>query len=464
MLRGINSNSVDLIYLDPPFNKGQAFHAPIGTSAEGASFHDIWSPDEVKDEWHNQINDRFPELYKYLDAVGNIGSRSAKYYLIYMAVRLIEIRRVLKEDGSVYLHCDPTASHYLKLLMDTIFGHGMFSSEISWKRTSAHNDSKTFGNVRDVLLFYGNSEINSDSIKVPLKEEYVRKFYHHEDERGKYRLSDLTGPKTTSGQSGEPWKDISPGDVGRCWSVPLRGDYAKWIEENIIPGYRSIKSPQERLDALATAGMIHKSKSGRAMPSLKRYLKSTKGQIPSNSWEDINPVHAHSKERTGYPTQKPLALLERIIKASSDPGDIVMDPFCGCATACIAAERLERKWVGIDVSEKAYDLVIERLEKEVPSDMFREPIFRKDRPVRTDVEYKKAPTAEDRKYLYGHQNGTCAACKTRFEIQHLEIDHIVPRSQGGGHELENLQLLCSNCNRKKGDRPMEYLIARLRAA
>ena len=146
----------------------------------------------------------------------------------------------------------------------------------------------------------------------------------------------------------------------------MRGDYAKWIEENIIPVYRSIKSPQERLDALATAGMIHKSKSGRGMPSLKRYLKSTKGQIPSNSWEDINPVHAHSKERTGYPTQKPLALLERIIKASSDPGDIVLDPFCGCATACIAAERLERKWVGIDVSEKAYDLVIERLEKEVP--------------------------------------------------------------------------------------------------
>ena len=193
-------------------------------------------------------------------------------------------------------------------------------------------------------------------------------------------------------------------------------------------------------------------------------MKAVKGQALSNSWEDINPVQARSKERTGYPTQKPLALLERIIKASSDPEDIVLDPFCGCATTCIAAEKHGRKWVGIDVSEKAYDLVIERLEKEVPSDWFRKPIFRKDIPVRTDVEYKKAPTKEDKKYLYGHQNGRCAACKTKFEIQHLEIDHFVPRSQGGGHELENLQLLCSNCNRKKGDRPMEYLMARLKAA
>ena len=465
MLRGINSNSIDLIYLDPPFNKGKAFHAPIGTSAEGASFHDIWSPDEVKDEWHNQVNDRFPELYKYLDAVGNIGSRSAKYYLIYMAVRLIEMRRILKDDGSLYLHCDPTVSHYLKLLMDTIFGHEMFSSEISWKRTSAHNDSLTFGNVRDVILMYGNSNVNVDAIREPLKGKTIEKDYKYEDEqRGLYAIDNLTGPKTSDGLSGKPWKDINPGDVGRCWSVPLKGEYAKWIEENIIPSYRSIKTPQGRLDALDESGLIHWPEKKGGMPRLKRYLQASTGQVLSNLWDDIPPVSARSKEYTGYPTQKPLRLLERIIKASSNTGEIVLDPFCGCATACIAAEKLERKWIGIDVSEKAYGLMIERLEKEVPSDMFRKPIFRKDRPVRADIEYKKAPTREDKKYLYGHQNGTCAACKTKFDIQHLEIDHIVPRSQGGGHEQENLQLLCSNCNRKKGDRPMEYLMARLRAA
>lgn len=253
---------------------------------------------------------------------------------------------------------------------------------------------------------------------------------------------------------------MSANSIGRR----IKGDYARWIEENIIPDYRKIESPLDRLDSLNEAGLIYWPKKKKGMPRLKRYLKAVKGQALSNSWEDINPVQARSKERTGYPTQKPLALLERIIKASSDPEDIVLDPFCGCATTCIAAEKHGRKWVGIDVSEKAYDLVIERLGKEVPSDWFRKPIFRKDRPVRTDIEYKKAPTRQDKKYLYGHQNGRCAACKTKFEIQHLEIDHIVPRSQGGGHEQENLQLLCSNCNRKKGDRPMEYLLARIKAA
>ena len=268
--------------------------------------------------------------------------------------------------------------------MDTIFGHDMFGSEISWKRTSAHNDSRTFGNVRGVILFYGRRDINVDSVRVPLDKDYVRKFYREEDKRGVYQAIDLTGPKTTSGPSREPWKGIFSGDVGRCWSVPLKGDYARWIEENVIPDYRKIESPLNRLDALDEADLICWPKKKKGIPRLKRYLKAVKGQALSNSWEDINPVQARSKERTGYPTQKPLALLERIIKASSDPEDIVLDPFCGCATTCIAAEKHGRKRVGIDVSEKAYDLVIERLEKEVSSDWFRKPIFRKDIPVRTD--------------------------------------------------------------------------------
>ena len=171
-----------------------------------------------------------------------------------------------------------------------------------------------------------------------------------------------------------------------------------------------------------------------------------------------------SKERLGYPTQKPLKLLDRIIKASSNERDIVLDPFCGCATTCIAAENLQRNWIGIDVSHKAYDLVIERLNSEVPPDLFRGvPVFRTDIPTRTDIPHKKAPTEEDKFYLFGKQNSKCYGCFTRFEIQHLEIDHFIPKSQGGSHERENLQLLCGHCNRIKGDRPMEYLKSKMKA-
>lgn len=392
VLRGINSNSIDLIYLDPPFNKGRNFHAPIGTSAEGASFHDIWSPDEVKDEWHNQINDRFPELYKYLNSVGEIGSRSAKYYLIYMAVRLVEMKRVLKETGSIFLHCDPTASHYLKLLLDTVFGHRNFRNEVVWCYTGNSTPKTRFQSKHDVVLFYAKKveEIVFKPILAPYSEATLKRYNHVDADGRRYKMSTLRkGLEKVYAKEGKPIED--------------------W-------------------------------------------------------WSDI-PVVRKKSERLGYPTQKPLPLLERMIEASSNSGDIVLDPFCGCATTCVAAEKLDRQWIGIDVSEKAYDLVKDRLNREVPPDLFRgEPVFRKDIPFRTDVDYKKAPTKEDKKYLYGHQNGKCAACKTKFEIQHLEVDHIVPRSQGGGHEQENLQLLCSNCNRKKGDRPMEYLMARLRAA
>lgn len=174
ILRGINSNSIDLIYLDPPFNKGRAFHAPIGTTAEGASFHDIWSPDEVKDEWHNQINDRYPDLYKYLDAVGMIGSRSAKYYLIYMAVRIIEMHRILKETGTIYLHCDPTASHYLKLLLDTIFGYRNFVNEIIWSYRTGGAGKKAWSRKHDVIFFYAKNE-KEKIIKYNIKDFFMKK-------------------------------------------------------------------------------------------------------------------------------------------------------------------------------------------------------------------------------------------------------------------------------------------------
>ena len=416
VMRGINSNSIDLIYLDPPFNKGKNFHAPIGTSSEGAEFSDIWSPDDVKDEWHNQINDLHPNLYKYLDAVGAIGSRSAKYYLIYMAIRLLEIRRILKPTGSVYLHCDPTASHYLKLLMDTIFGHRQFRNEIVWhyKGSAMTAASRVFPRKHDILLLYSKS--NKYMFSLPRAEV----------------LSDAMLAR---------WGDKVDGNNNVLWGK---------IKHE--PG--QVKKHKAKLT----------KKLGRA-PRDTDIAWTAKASLIRSVWTDIAEVRNHKKykESIGYPTQKPLALLERIITASSNKGDMVLDPFCGCATACIAAERLGRQWVGIDVSIKAKELVKMRLEEEVPADLIRrKPIFRNDLPSRTDVPHKAKPTKKDKQMLYGMQDGKCKGCTVRFDIRHFHIDHIVPVSQGGSSEQSNLQLLCGSCNNIKGARPMEYLKARVK--
>lgn len=374
ILRGINSDSIDLIYLDPPFNKGRNFHAPIGTTAEGAEFKDIWSPDDVKDEWHNEVNDRYPSLYKYLNAVEAIGNRSAKYYLIYMAVRLIEMYRILKPTGSIYLHCDPSASHYLKLLMDTIFKHGNFRNEIIWCYTGPQRSGRYFPRKHDSILFYAktkNNTFHKDPIRVP----------------------------------------------------------SKW---NQLGGFN---------DGVGGINI---------------------GKVPEDWWHMT--FGPNSKERIGYPTQKPLALLERIIAASSDKNDYVLDPFCGCATTCIAAAKLERRWIGIDVSRKAHDLVKMRLKNEVPPSFFDGvPVFREDIPVRTDKPFRRKFTAADKNRKYGEQDGKCAACRVRFDNRNLTNDHIIPLAKGGSNEYDNLQLLCGSCNSIKGNRSMEYLRARLKA-
>ncbi len=389
VIRGINSDSIDLIYLDLPFNKGKQFHAPVGSEAEGATFDDIWHEESVKEEWHEEIKARQPELYKYLDAVGDIGSRTAKYYLIYMAVRLFEMHRVLKDTGSLYLHCDPTASHYLKLLLDTIFGHQHFKNEIVWSYRRWPAKQRSFQRMHDILLRYTNSNIFFwNQLFEPLADSTLKadgglKILNVFDEKGKRMRGKKSGEQSLGSHIRDVW------DIG-------------------------ILSPT-------------------------------------------------AKERTGYPTQKPLALLERIIQASCPPEGLVLDPFCGCATTCIAAERLGRKWIGIDVAPKAFELVKARLKKEVPKDLLRDkPIYRTDIPTRTDKDFKKKSTKEDKFFLFGKQDGKCNGCKEKFGIRHFDTDHIVPEIHGGGSEIENLQLLCSNCNRIKGKRTMEYLMARLK--
>ncbi len=461
ILRGLNSESVDLIYLDPPFNSNRNYAAPVGSSAAGAAFKDTWTLSDLDVAWMGLIADEHPAIYKTLEAAGLTHGKGMQSYLCMMAVRLLEMRRVLKDTGSIYLHCDPTASHYLKLLMDGVFGSSMFKAEVNWLRTSAHNDSRTFGNVSDKILFYSSSPINVDSIRIPLNPEYVRSHYRHSDERGLYQDTDLTGPGLSQGESGKLWHGYDPGIAGRCWSVPRTGKYAYWIDGNVIPGYKDVGSVLARLDALDQANMLHYTPNG-AVPRLKRYLEASPGQVPSNSWDDVPPINSQAKERIGYPTQKPLALLERIIKASSNEGDMVLDPFCGCATACVAAENLGRQWVGIDLSPKAVELVNLRLQQTMGS-LFHNRLVtaRTDIPQRTDIE-APLPYRQNKHVLFGQQEGRCNGCKTEFPFRQFEVDHVIPRSRGGTDHLDNLQLLCAHCNRTKGDRPQEYLVARLR--
>ena len=456
VMRGMNSNCIDLIYLDPPFNSNADYAAPIGSKAAGAEFKDTWGLNEISLAWHGIIKSENPSLYNLLNATRKIHGDSMMAYLIYMSIRLMEMKRILKPTGSIYLHCDSHASHYLKLLMDDIFGKQNFRNHIIWKRSSSKNDGviQQFGRVTDHILFYGNP-INVDEIQVPLSEEYVATNYNHVDQRGRWQGTDLSGPGTSQGESGMSWKGWNPTDRGRCWSVPKTGKYAKYIE-SVIPGYLAEESILRRLDLLHEADFIYWTSKG--TPRLKRYLQENQGQTPGDIWTDIDALSSHSHEATKYPTQKPVALLERIIRASSNKGDLVLDPFCGCATTLIAAQCNHRNWVGIDISEKASELIDERMRKEHPLMTYKK-IRLYVAPTREDL--SKIPRyncTENKQKLYGMQGGYCNGCNTHFKIQHLTVDHIIAQNDGGTHHLSNLQLLCNSCNSIKGDRSHEFLI------
>ena len=299
ILKGMNSECVDLIYLDPPFNKNKIFAAPIGSSAEGAEFKDIFREEDLKDEWVDSIERDNHRLYTLLAGIKEFGGLYNYCYCVYMAIRLMEIKRILKPTGSIYLHCDPTMSHYLKLILDCIFGENNFRDEIIWCYTGPGSPyMRQFNRKHDTIFWYSSGKkwtFNKDDVRVPYKDPNQR-----------------------------PRKVF---DTGSAFEPQNIADMQK------------------------------------------------RGKVPETWWQ-IAIAARSKKEYNGYPTQKPLKLLDRIIRASSNKGDLVLDPFCGCATTCVAAEKLARTWIGIDVSQKAYELVKMRLAKEVPTNLFRgEPNF-----------------------------------------------------------------------------------------
>ena len=442
IMRGMNSETVDLIYLDPPFNTGTTWQSSTDLSK---SFEDTWTLSRIHDEEMFFLQDSHPKLFNLINFFGEVNSPSWKAYAIYMAVRLIEMYRILKPTGSIYYHCDPTMSHGIKLIMDCIFGGSNFRNEISNER----NDPKPgrgFHKQRDVILYYSKSgnftynEIYEDA--TPPKSMNYKK-----DEKGEYYL------EWTVGRAGRRVKDFD-----------------EW------KGYFSPKGflyKRETMQKFEDDGLMVYMPDGE--PRFKKYWN---GRVCSNSWS-FRTKQMTKEEDTKYPTQKPLALLERIIKASSNEGDVVLDPFCGSGTTLVAAEiatdasgkRLSRRnWIGIDMSTNTPDLIRERLKKQskLHNDDWIQRLTEADTPVRTDIKGEIIPEpwpTDFKRKLFETQEKKCAfeKCTSRdrgdgtLRIEDLSVDHIRPRSQGGLSTKGNLQLLCKDCNSVKGDRGMEYL-------
>ena len=338
----VGDESVDLIYLDPPFNSKATYNVLFRESggsesaAQITAFDDTWSWSlESESAYHDVVTGGPQKLSSLLAAMREfLGANDMMAYLTMMAQRMVELHRVLKPSGSVYLHCDPTASHYLKLLMDAAFGADNFKNEIVWKRSAAHSDAKACGKTHDVIFLYSKdaSLFSWNKQYQEYDPKYIESHYRRKTDKGRrYRTDNLTAAGLSGGGYEYEWNGVV-----RIW-----------------------RSPRETMRRLHDEGRIHYTRNGVA--EYIRYLDEMPGVPLQDVWADLPPVNSQARERLGYPTQKPEALLERIISASSDEGDVILDPFCGCGTAVAVAERLNRRWIGIDVTHLAISLMKNRL-------------------------------------------------------------------------------------------------------
>jgi DNA modification methylase len=394
------TESVDLIYLDPPFNSQRTYNLiykqltglPVPEQEE--AFCDAWEMDAEKEEMARNmpvvlaqygVDDDVVMFWQaWIKALRSSQPRLLAY-LVYMTYRLFEMRRILKPTGAIYLHCDPAASHYIKVMMDGVFGHTNFRSEITWKRTSAHSSAKRYGPVHDTLLYYTKSDSYTwNVLHQPYDQEYIDTFFNHVDPDGRrWKRMDMTGAGTRNGETGLVWRGIDVTAKGRHWAYP--------------------PSELERLDQ---AGRIHWPARKGGMPRLKQYLEDMPGVPLQDIWDDIRPIHNLGVERLGYPTQKPLALLDRIIKASSNEGDVVFDPFCGCGTAVYAAHLNNRYWVGCDIAILSIRIV-------------------------RDVLLKRYGLAEDEHYRVAGVPMSVEGARELFEHDKRQFQHWVVELAGG---------------------------------
>lgn len=458
----MNSGTVHLIATDPPFNKNRDFHATPDSLSAGARFTDRWSWDrDVHEEWIDAIKDDWPNVWRVIEAARGSFGDDMGAFLCWLGVRLMEMHRVLRDDGSIYLHIDHTAHAYVKALMDGIFGSKNFRNEIVWKRATAKNwASRQFHTAHDSILFYvkDTKQARFNATYEPLSEDYIKTAYRYEDERGKFTVGDLT---VLTDVEPTEWRGIK-----RKWAPRMT-----WPDDVAVPANWRDLTVQQRLDYMDANGLIYWPPRGK-VPRFKRYLSTSKGVATTDVILDINPIPSGSKERTGYPTQKPLALYERIIRASSNEDDMVLDPFCGCATTPVAAERLGRQWVGMDIWDGAADIVKQRLESERRMFALEQVQVIKKAPKRTDDNDVAAPSFRLRiqrptepwqrlthsqivrvlVQAQGTSDGViCAGCGRILEKEFVELDHITPKSDRGENHILNRILLCRPCNGRKGN-------------
>ena len=418
-LRAMNSESVDLIATDPPFNKGRDFHATPDSLAAGAKFQDRWSWErDVHEEWTDQITDDHPRLMEAIESARYAHSDGMGAFMCFMAVRLLAMHRVLKPTGSIYLHCDPTASHYLKAVMDAIFGWRNFRNEIVWCYTdpAGRRNSDHYKRTHDFIFWYAKDAKRCKTNRIfraPLSASTIGRYGKYFDENGQITYARL--------------KETNPG------------------------AFAGLKSHPDDLSLV--------------------WLDKNRGPTAADWWSDIAPVKrkggGQTGESTGFPTQKPLALLLRVLETSTAEGDIVFDPFAGCATTLVAAEKLQRQWVGMDIWERAHEVVVDRLKAE--TGLFGKVHYETAPPARTDDGETAAPFLRvkqrvkepdgpkwTRAEMYAHlleQHGArCQGCDRAFDDpRYLELDHNTPRSDGGLNHISNRILLCGPCNRLKSN-------------
>lgn len=496
-LQGMNSETIHLIATDPPFNKGKDFHATPESLAAGASFKDRWSWEkDVHEAWTDQIQDDWPKVWWCIEYAREAHSNPMGAFLCFLAVRAIEMHRILCEEGSLFLHCDPTASHYIKTLLDAIFGQENFRNELVWERAGGSAKLQThtprkFKQDTDSILFYSKSkDTRYPGIYAPYKKDDIPKIFPKVDDDG--RRYHTNSPVFNSPSMGKR--------PNQCYTY-------KGVTNPYPSGWRFIRPTLQKMDA---DGEIVWRQDGKT-PLRKSYADKSKGDFMGSLWTDIS-NQTSSDERTGYPTQKPIELYRRIIKAASNPGDWVLDPFCGCATTPVAAELEGRKWVGIDFWDQALGVLTYRLHKKgvkladakanlerFLNELRSKPgisqnerklterlqgeinqqslglkgtekkriVFTSQPPVKSS-NGKKQPArfvtpertasrprhtnAQMKDILIQEYGLRCQGCYRTFDHPgYLDLDHINPRSQGGSNDIENRALLCGPCNRAKSN-------------